>query len=59
MHSYYILLSLPTVITYCWLGPYTITSKISDVNYEITSITSRGPAQVVHRNRIKRKQNLA
>ena len=37
----------------CWLGPYTITKKLNDVNYEIKPIASRGPAQVVHINRLK------
>jgi len=35
----------------CWTGPYKITAKISDLNYEI--IDQKNRKQVVHVNRIK------
>ena len=37
-----------------WLGPYVITRKISDVNYEIKPIYKRGRKIVVHVNRLKK-----
>jgi len=35
-----------------WTGPYKVTVKISDLNYEI--IDQKGRKQVVHMNRLKR-----
>jgi len=35
-----------------WTGPYKVTVKISDLNYEI--VDQKGRKQVVHINRLKR-----
>jgi len=35
-----------------WTGPFKVTKKLSDLNYEITSMN--GKSQVVHVNRLKR-----
>ena len=37
----------------CWLGPFSVSKRINEVNYEIVPITSRGPSQIVHWNRLK------
>lgn len=38
-----------------WHGPYCVTKKLSDLNYEITD--PHGKRQVVHVNRLKKAYN--